>query len=426
MRLFDRLTGRQDAARALPTQDVMTLLQQTWGGSDDYERIQATFASFATEGYASNGVIFSLVLKRLELFSQAEFKLQNITARRLYGTPALALLESPWPGGTTSDLLARMEQDASLGGNSFLWRAEPDRLVRLRPDYVTIAALERNGPNGECWHEVAGYFYEEDGPGHGDPVFLPVDEVAHYAPIPDPMASWRGMSWLTPVIRDVNADLAMTQHRQRFFEKAATPNLAVKYPIRLDADRVARLTARFDAGYAGPSNAGKTLLLDEGADLTVVGSSFKDMAFDVVQAAGENRIASAAGVPPIVAGLKEGLNAATYSNYEQALKAFANGTIAYLWQSAVSALGKLVDVPTDSRLWYDTGNIPALQDAETARAEAARTWAVAAGELIRAGYDPQTVANALIAGDMSLLTHTGAVPTALYPDGKAPGPGGTA
>jgi len=414
-RLIDRLAGRQSRAAVSTSYDYATVMSQSWG-KPETESVLPDFPSFASVGYAGNSVIFALVGARLSLFSQAEFKYQRLADRKLWGSEALSVLENPWPGGTTGELLARMEQDVSLAGNSFV-RRWPDRLERLRPDWVDIVHRDvvEDGPD-----EVIGYIYWSDGRGGGEAEFIPVESVAHWSPVPDPLAEFRGMSWLTPVVREINADLAMTEHRSTFFSNAATPNLVLKYQQKLSRDSLDALRDRWQARYGGPENGWKTAVLDEGADLTVVGSTFESMAFVDVQAAGENRLCMAAGVPPIVIGSKEGLGAATYSNYQQALRAFGLGTMAFLWQSAAAALSKLVDVPADSRLWPDTARIPALRDEETARAEAARTWAVAAGELIRAGYEPQTVANALIAGDMSLLTHTGAIPTALYPNGQAP------
>jgi phage portal protein BeeE len=416
MRLLDRL-GPQTRA-ALPVGDMATFLAQSWGGSKDVESVQATFASYAVDGYGGNGVVFACILARLQLFAQAEFKFQALADKRLYGTPALLPLERPWPGGTTAELLARMEQDVSLAGNAFV-RRWPDRLERLRPDYIDIvhADLFEDGPD-----TVIGYIYWSDGRGMGENEFIPVEDVAHWSPIPDPLAEFRGMSWLTPVARDVNSDLMMTQHQMSYLANKG-PNTVLKYSQKLGKDTVDALRERWQARYTG-DNSWKTAVLDEGADLTVIGSTFEQMTFTALRSAGEGRIAIAAGVPPIVAGLAAGLDAATYSNYSQALKAFANGTMSFLWQSAAASLAKLVDVPAGARLWYDTAGIPALREAETLRAEAAHTWSLAAGELIRAGYEPQTVQNALTAGDMALLKHTGAVPTALYPDGVAPSPNG--
>ncbi len=417
MRLLDRLAAPQSRA-ALPVNDFASFMAQTWTGSKDVESVQATFASYAADGYGGNGVVYACILARLQLFAQAEFKFQNLADKRLFGSPALLPLERPWPGGTTAELLARMEQDVSLAGNAFV-RRWPDRLERLRPDYIDIVRGDayEGGPDG-----VIGYIYWHDGRGGGEDEFIPVEDVAHWSPIPDPLSEARGMSWLTPVVREINADMAMTEHKAQFLANAATPNMVLRYSQKLGKETVDALRERWQARYGGPANGWKTAVLDEGADLTVVGSNFEQMAFTGVQSAGEGRIAIASGVPPIVAGLAAGLQAATYSNYEQALKAFANGTMAFLWQSAAAALAKLVEVPGGARLWYDVTAIPALREAETLRAEAAFTWSKAAGELIRAGYEPQTVQNALTAGDMALLKHTGAVPTALYPDGVAPSP----
>jgi hypothetical protein len=54
--------------------------------------------------------------------------------------------------------------------------------------------------------------------------------------------------------------------------------------------------------------------------------------------------------------------------------------------------------------------------------------AAAGLNLINAGYEPDAVTQALVAGDLSLLLgrHSGAIPTALYPDGRAPVTGGNA
>jgi len=418
VRLLDRMTRRDMSLQAVNPSESVLLQSYTDGG---IERVLPDFRSFAESGYQGNSIVFSVILARLMLFSEAEFKFRDLTTKRLYGTPALDRLENPWPGGTTGELLARMEQDASLAGNAFV-RDAGDRFERLRPDRVGLILGERN----DGMYEVVGYEYDRDGHGLGslDEVYA-ADEVAHWSPIPDPLAHYRGMSWLTPVVREVNADIAMTKHKQTFFENAATPNMLIKYQRKLNREQIDVIRDRWQARHGGPENSWKTAILDEGADVTVIGNSFEQMSFVGVQAAGENRIAAAAGVPGIVVGLKEGLQAATYSNYEQAMRRFADVTMRPLWRSAAASLAKLVDVPAGSRLWYDVTDIAALRQGEKDRAETAQIMALAAGELIRSGFAPDTVGPALTAGDFSLLTHTGAIPTALYPGGQAPVKGGT-
>jgi HK97 family phage portal protein len=401
---------------------AQSVLMQTYG-SEDHEQIQPTFTSYVVDGYASNAVVFSVILARLMLFSEAEFKWQSMTDRRMFGSPDLALLEQPWPGGSTGELLARMEQDVSLAGNSFVARVgalthpalpgvvQPARLRRLRPDRVTIVSEEFVDDMGRETRVRLGYMFDECGHGRVEDLqFFDVSEVAHWSPIPDPLAEWRGMSWLTPVAREIDADTDLTQYKVKYLQNAATPNLLIRYEQPMTNEALDVLKARFSGTHEGVRNAFRTLVLDRGADATVIGSTLEQMNFTSVQAAGENRIAAAGGVPGIVVGLKEGLQAATYSNYEQAMRRFSDITMRPLWRSACAALQALLVVPAGARLWFDTSGIAALRQGEMERAQTFQVKANTAGYLIQNGYAPDSVARAIDAGDLSLLTHTGSMP----------------
>ncbi len=388
-------------------------------GSRDDERILPGYLN-AVDAYQGSGVVFSVILARLMLFSEAEFKFQRRADKSLFGTEALSRLENPWPGGTTGELLARMEQDVSLAGNSFT-RDAGSQLERLRPDWVTIVSeIVRDPVTDSEIRKVLGYWYEPPASEDREPDFYPVDEVAHWSPIPDPLASFRGMSWLAPVLREIHADQQMTDYKRSYMTNAATPNMLIKYSTKVGQPQIDRLAAQMKAKHAGPGQAFKTLILDEGADVTVLGNTFKDMAFNVVQGAGETRIAAAGGVPPIVVGLSEGLASATYSNYAMAMRRFADLTMRPSWRSACAALAKLVDVPADARLWFDTNDIAALQEGEKERADTMAVLATAASALILAGWEPASVIASLAASDVTLLKHTGLPSVQLQAAGSNP------
>jgi phage portal protein BeeE len=358
-------------------------------------------------------VVFGIINARLRLFSDASFKFRSLADKGLFGTPALGLLEEPWPNGTTGDLLARMLQDVDLAGNAFVRRVG-DRLYRLLPDRVLIITGERESG----LREVTGYAYYEQGLFAGEPLMLDVDEVAHWSPLPDPLADWRGMSWLTPVLREIDADLTMSSHLQTFFTNAATPNLIVRYAQKVNRDQLDTLAAQLQARHGGSGNAFKTMILDGGADVTVAGHSFREMAVEALRGRGEVRLCVAAGIPPIVANVAAGLDASTYSNYSQAWKAFAAGTMHQLWRSVCASLGKFVDVPAGSELWFDLRDIPAMAESEQDKQNANVAFATAAASFVMQGWDPASVQAALVASDMSLLQHTGALSVQLYPGGQ--------
>lgn len=415
MRLLDRLTGTPAPERA----DMAAAIAAVFG-SPNAERIAPDWRNAVT-AYKGSGVVFGVESARINLFTEAEFKFQRKADKSLYGASALRLLEEPWPGASTSDLLARMEQNAALMGNAYVHRVSSSRLEMLRPDWTTVVSeIEVDPETSVEVRTVLGVWYQPPPNEERDPGFYPIEDVAHWAPIPDPDNAFIGMSYLTPVLREVDADLQMTDYKRAYLENAATPNLIVRYQKRASPEMLSNLSDRFKARYGGVKNAFKTIVLDEGADVTLLGNNLEQMTFAAVQSAGENRIAVAAGVPAIVAGLKEGLDAANYAIYDAAKRAFADGTMRPMWRSACQALEKLVDCPEDSRLWYDEAAISALRQGEKEQADTMYVLAQAAQALIVAGYTPESVGKALSATDITLLDHTGLVSVQMQTPGSNP------
>lgn len=395
-------------------------IQQTLQGGVA-ERIGNDFRSYAMNAYATNGIVFACMAVRQLVFSAIRFSWQRMSGGRpsaLFGTPALASLETPWQGGTTQDLLVRMIQDADLAGNSY-WVADGPELVRMRPDWVEIVLEKRQMANGQVGYRKLGYAYFEGGLGGSNgpsAVFLP-HEVVHFAPTPDPIATYRGMSWLTPVLSEISNDKSMNRHKSKFFDNGATPNMVVALDKSVPFDKFQAFAERMNAGHKGVENAYKTLYLGGGADAKVVGADFKQMDFKVVQGHGETRIAAAAGVPPVIVGLSEGLEAATYSNYAQARRRFADGTMHPLWQNVTGSMATILSAPPGgaSRLWYDARDIPFLREDKLDAAGIQNKQASTIKMLIDAGYEPQSVIAAVDAEDWTLLQHTGLFSVQLQP-----------
>lgn len=361
------------------------------------ESIGSDFASFVRQGYLDNGIIFGCINARLTLFAQGVFKLRRRADNELRDLPPrMRLLEEPWPGGTTAEMFARIEQDTSLAGNWYLYQAEPNQLQRLRPDWVDIVL----DPQGA---ERVGYLYHRGG-RLADPAGIPLtlDEVAHGSPYPDPMAAFRGTSWISSVVVEIQSDKAMTRHKREFFANAATPNLLVKLQQSLTEPQRKRWRDMLQATFGGTGNAWKTMVLEEGADATVIGKAV-ELGFADTQAGGENRIAVAAGVPSVVLGIKEGAEQATYSNYGQALAHMANFTTQHMWNDTAAVLAQLVSVPEGADLVVDTSEIPALQRDLKEAAEVEKTQAETMKLLLDANFDAESVVEAVTGGDLTLL-----------------------
>jgi HK97 family phage portal protein len=407
--------------------------RQSWlsAPGSNREGIENDFQGYVQGAYKTNGVIFACILVRQLVFAEARFAWREFTdggrPGDLFGSPELSLLAKPWPSGTTGELLARMESDASLAGNFYATtidnarrvgraaRGPGRRVVRMSPDRVTIVIGSQSDDPDALDAQVIGFDYQ---PRHGEPVALLADEVCHYSPIPDPQARWRGMSWLSPVLDEIGSDKAATIHKRRFFENGAVPSLVVTFDKDVQPERFERFRAALDARHRGALNAYKTLFLGGGADVKTVGTDFRQLDLKGVQGHGETRIAAAAGVPPVIVGLSEGLAAATYSNYAQARRRFADGTIRPLWRMAAASLQNLLTPPSDgAALWYDDRDIPFLREDRRDVAEIQARQASTIRQLVDAGYEAATVTAAVAAEDFSLLRHTGLFSVQLQPAG---------
>lgn len=393
------------------------------------------FTGFAQGAWGGDAVVFACMALRQLVFSAIRIQWQRISNGRpaeLFGTTGLRPVEVPWDGGTTQDLLNRMIQDADLAGNFYGVRDTPlariggdvstFEIVRLRPDWVVNVREARAIRGAQVGHRRLGIAYFEGGTHSGnDPVSFQPGEFCHFAPYPDPLADWRGMSWLTPVVREIRADLQMTAHKQKYFENGATPNVIVKYPVGAREEDMRKVQKLFRDKHEGTDNAYRTMHIGGGADITVVGSNMEQVDFKTVQGAGETRIAAAAGTPATVVGLSEGLAGSSLNagNYASARRRMADGTMHPLWQNAVGSLAPLIATPsalgTDwpryqsgfVRLWYDTRDVSFLRDDSKDEAAIAQTKAATIRQYIDAGFTPESAVVAVDTGDLGKLSHTG-------------------
>lgn len=397
------------------------LLRQTIEG--DKEVTPDTFAGYVNHAYKASGPVFACEYVRLSVFAQARPMYRELVDGRpgdLFATASLNVLRRPWPGGTTSKLNSRALLHADFAGNAFI-RRNGGRLSLLRPDWVDVVLATDTDldPVLDPDAEILGYLYHPGGRlSQNEPIPYTVDEIAHFAPIPDPLANYRGMSWLTPVIREVVGDKAATTHKNKFYENGATPNMVVKGQWA-EPQQMREWLELFDDKYGGAQNAYKTLGLGQGMDATVVGKDFQQMDFKSVQGASETRIAAASGVGAVVAQLSEGLQGSSLNsgNYQAARRRTADVTFRPLWDEYFGILEQIVPVPRNSMLWYDEKLISFLQDDEKDAADIQNKRAQTIRSLLDAGYTPDSVVGAVDNDDFTLLEHSGLFSVQLQPAG---------
>jgi hypothetical protein len=376
---------------------------------------------YGGDSYDTNSIVFACMATRMLLFSEARFAFQHFQRGRaadLWVDPSLAVLEEPWPGAQTGDLLSQAELDILACGNSYWVRDGEGYLVRLDPNRVTMGSYQLSGAYwgqpGSLGTRVGVYTYQE-GPDPGDQVeFLPT-EIAHYKPYPRRLNLPMGMSWLSPCLPDTYNDNLLTNHKASVLRQGANLSYVVTLDPALTQERFEQWVDWYKREHEGAQNAGKTLFVAGGADVKTVSQTFEQLAIKATQGAGETRIAACAGVPPVIVGLSEGLAASTYSNYAQARRRLVDGTLRPIWRSFAGAMQSVVPAPPGNRLWYDDRDIPFLREDVKDQAEILGRDATTIVTLIKDGFEPDSAVQAVVSGDLSRLVHTGLVSVQLQP-----------
>lgn len=397
------------------------------------EPIGNDFDSYANNAYKASAVVFACVSKQQSVMTEIRFQYRRMNKGRpgdIFGVPQLSLLENPWPNGQTADLVAHAIADFALAGNHYVvteGAGASARLRRLHPGWTDI--LLTAAPNEARKSDVAGYLYR---PGDTQDQELwevfPIDgsngTVAHWAPIPDPSAQYRGMSWITPILNEVKADKAMIKHKLKFFDNGASPQVIVGFAESVDQEQLDKFTDRFNRSHQGVDNAYKTLFLGGGADAKVVGTSLREMDFVNTGGHGETRICAAAGIPPVLVGLAENLHGSTLNagNYQAAKDMWIDSSVRPLWRSLCQAYSVLMPTLKNAELWYDDRDISFLRADRLAVSEIGQTSASTISAYVMAGFTPDSAVAAVVNSDPTLLEHTGLTSVQLFPlDGTVPG-----
>jgi phage portal protein BeeE len=408
-------------------------LVQTW--EMNQERIEADFPGLVTGAYQRNGVVFACLQTRAQLFSQVRFQFQQLRGGQpgdLFGTPELRIVENPEPGMQTGDLLNRAIANADLAGDWFgvrrpgPRRGDPPRIKTLRPDWTIVIIgspnVDADTPADDPDAEVIGYQYWPG--GFHQPTSKPWnflrEEVAHFFPVPDPIAKYRGMPLVTAILRDIAADSAASAHKLAFFEHAATPNMVVRFPPGVPESSAKDWIDLFEQEHKGVTNAYRTMYLGAGAEADVVGRDMQQLDFKATQGAGQTIIAAALNVHPTVVGLSEGLQGSSLNsgNFGAARRLVADKMLRPAWGNFAGSLQTIVLPPQGgTRLWYDDRHVPFLAEDVKDAAEILNLNAQSIRSLGDGGWLPDTIIDAVVSGDLRRLQHTGAYSVQLQQPG---------
>ena len=375
------------------------------------EEISATLPGYMQQ-LRKSPPAFAAQMVRAMVLSQARLTFRNRIDRHVFRTNDLKILERPWVNGTTGELLSRMEWNAGLAGNAYVYR-QPDRLRVLRPDWVAIvygSQSEPDDPKGALDGEVIGYAYKNGGFSQNNKnemtVILP-EVLAHWTPLPDPMSPGLGMSWLTPALRELQGDQAAEEYKLAFFSNGATPNMVIKGLPPTTGSQFQEAVDKMEAAHKGTLNAFKTWYLTAGADAAVVGSNLQNLDLTSITSHGETRISYLSRVPAVILGIAAGLKGSSLNagNYGEARRNFADSWYYATLQDACAALGAIIDVPGGGELWFDVADVPLLREDAKDAADIEKVKEETIVAYVTAGFTPESAVLAVSTQDINALEY---------------------
>ena len=398
-----------------------------------------------------HSVVSAAVLARALLMSQLWFEYADAGDHSRFQHENSEILQRPGGVGMTRQRLhMAASQQSDYTGNVYTLRRPNGTLRHMRADRVSlviesdtnpraldeIEASEQDGSTPQerrDWlealldHNVVAYRYQPH-PRARAQYYDPAD-VSHWVAEPHPLSPYIGASWITSVIRELQADIQADTAVDKFFENGAMQRLAVVMPKEMPPEEAQEFQQLMAETHAGLGNSSKNLFLAGGADVKVVGSSLDQYGLKDFRGPLETRVAVRSRMPATILGISEGnqgsaLNASTYAQTRRMLAdgfftPHADGYAASL-ETIAPPPRKTNNYPNGSYLTWDPERVMFLQEDEKDKADIFGVQAGSVRQLTDAGYNPDSILDAVHHADVRKLEHSGLMSVQLLPPGGNP------
>lgn len=207
--------------------------------------------------------------------------------------PYYLLHDEPNPAMTSIVWRKFLVANLLLGGNAYaaIGRNQANQVIDLFPIPHNLVNPKRVNGRNQYVVDVGG----------GQTETIDQSDMLH---VPGPgFDGVKGMSIITWAARQaVGLALATEQHGSKLFSNGARLGVVLKHPKTLSRDAQSRLKQQFDQQQGGLSNAFKSMVLEEGLDVTNISMTSEDAQFLETRRFQVEDIARFFGVPPHMIG----------------------------------------------------------------------------------------------------------------------------
>ncbi|NOD34221.1 MULTISPECIES: phage portal protein [unclassified Ruegeria] len=324
--------------------------------------------SLTRTGFSGNPVGFRSVKLIAEAAAALPLVLQD-QAQRYETHPILSLMRRPNAAQGRAELMEALFGQLLLSGNAYVEAVQADEslpveLHVLRSDRMSVV------PGADGWPKA--YDYAVGGKKHR----FAAESICHIKSF-HPQDDHYGFSPMQAAAMAVDVHNSASRWSKSLLDNAARPSGALVWKGDghgvMAEDQFRRLSDEIEQNYRGARNAGRPMVLEGGLDWKPMGFSPSDMEFQKTKEAAAREIALAFGVPPMLLGIQ---GDATYSNYQEANRAFYRLTVLPLVTRVAAAVSEWLAGFTGEELVLkpDLDQVPALsveRDAQWARVNGA-------------------------------------------------------
>ena len=318
--------GEEKGSSVGPLIAYHTLGEPVWAPRD--------YTAFAREGFMQNAIVYRSVRMIAEAAASIPLLLYEGT-NEIEDHPLLTLIRRPSLDHTGTDFLEAWYGFLLVSGNAYVEAVALDGDLRelhiLRPDRMKVI------PGVDGWPE--GYEYTVCGRSVRflDDVVEGVRPILHIK-LFHPVNDHYGMSPIEAAATAIDIHNTASGWNKALLDNSARPSGALVYAAtngQMTEEQFTRLKGELETNFQGARAAGRPLLLEGGLDWKPLSLTPKDMDFIEAKNVAAREIALAIGVPPMLLGIP-GDN--TYSNYQEAQRAFWRQTVLPLVNRTARAL----------------------------------------------------------------------------------------
>ncbi|WP_037309910.1 phage portal protein [Ruegeria halocynthiae] len=311
--------------------------------------------SLTRTGFSGNPVGFRSVKLIAEAAAALPLVLQD-QAQRFDVHPILNLMRRPNAAQGRAELMENLFGQLLLSGNAYVEAVQaedglPVELHVLRSDRMSVV------PGTDGWPKA--YDYTAGGKTHR----FAAEVICHIKSF-HPQDDHYGFSPMQAAAMAIDVHNSASRWSKSLLDNAARPSGALVWKGGdghgvMAEDQFRRLSDEIEQNYRGARNAGRPMVLEGGLDWKPMGFSPSDMEFQKTKEAAAREIALAFGVPPMLLGIQ---GDATYSNYQEANRAFYRLTVLPLVTRVAAAVSEWLAGFTgeDLVLKPDLDQVPAL------------------------------------------------------------------